>query len=194
MPAAWTGICAGATTATRALGGGLAARPTANIELVLGPRYSRAFRDAQWVENIDDDGDDTDDHFVYGELRTRTLDLTTRANIIFGRDLSLEIYVQPFLTVGDYDNFKELARPASYQFAPRSAPEDNPDFRRRSLQSNLVLRWEYHPGSTLFLVWSQSRSDSAERPRFRPLRDLGLSFADDGSNIFLAKTNYWLDI
>ena len=62
------------------------------------------------------------------------------------------------------------------------------------MQSNLVLRWEYRPGSALFVVWSQSRDKAFERARFRPLSDLGGSLTDDGTNIFLVKLNYWLSM
>ena len=68
----------------------------------------------------------------------------------------------------------------------------DPDFHNRSLRSNLVLRWEYRPGSTLFLVWSQSRSASDDDIEFRPLDSLSQSFTDEGTNVFFAKLNYWL--
>ena len=55
-------------------------------------------------------------------------------------------------------------------------------------------RWEYRPGSTLFLVWSQSRGDSSADPGFRPLHHFGSSFADEGTNIFLVKLNYWMGL
>jgi hypothetical protein len=176
------------------LGARLTLRPSARLELTWRPGYKGYLNKAQWLENEDEDGDGEDDHFVYGELRSRTLDLTTRASLIFSRDLSLEFYLQPFITAGDYRNFKELARPRSFEFVPHPAPEDNPDFRRRSLQSNMVLRWEYRPGSTLYLVWSQSRDHETEAPRFRPWGDLGRSFTDEGSNILLLKLNYWMNL
>ncbi|MBM3278075.1 MAG: carbohydrate binding family 9 domain-containing protein [Candidatus Handelsmanbacteria bacterium] len=174
------------------LGAGFTLRPSPRLEFRWRPGCNGYLNKAQWLENVDEDGDGEDDHFVYGELRGRTLDLTTRASLIFSRDLSLELYLQPFISSGDYRNFKELARPKSFEFTPHPAPADNPDFHRRSLQSNAVLRWEYRPGSTLFLVWSQARDHEAEAPRFRPWGDLGRSFTDEGANIFLLKLNYWL--
>jgi hypothetical protein len=173
---------------------GLVLRPAANVELRVEPVFRWERSDAQWIENVDDNGDDEDDHFVYGRLRSKTLDLTSRANLILSRDLSLEFYLQPFLAVGEYDDLKELARPDSYEFTPRPEPEDNPDFDDRSLQSNLVLRWEYRPGSTLFLVWSQSRDHSVETTEFRPVHDLSRIFADEGTTVFLVKLNYWMNL
>lgn len=96
--------------------------------------------------------------------------------------------------MGDYENFKELVRPKSYAFTPYPGLSFNPDFRRRSLRSNLVLRWEYLPGSTLFLVWSQSRRDNSANPELEPWSNLGKSFADEGANLFLAKLSYWMNI
>ncbi len=67
-----------------------------------------------------------------------------------------------------------------------------PDFRIRSLKSNVVLRWEYLPGSTLFVVWNQNRYNSITDPRFRALHDLRGIFSDDMQNVFLLKVNYYL--
>ena len=183
----WGSDSAGGST--RRLGGGLTLKPMAYLEVRLHPSYSWNHDDAQWIENVERDGAD---HYLYGELDSETLDLTTRANIIFNPRLSLEIYVQPFVTVGDYENFRELAPPDTYPITPFDQPADNPDFRRRSLRSNIVLRWEYRLGSTLFLVWSQDRSDSSDAPRLRPLSNLGSSFGDSGTNVLFVKTTYWL--
>lgn len=72
-----------------------------------------------------------------------------------------------------------------------------PDFNVKELRSNLVLRWEYWPGSTLFLVWSQGRQKHDDPGSFRLDRDFGRLF--DGShspstNVFLLKVNYWLNL
>ena len=72
--------------------------------------------------------------------------------------------------------------------------DDNPDFSYRSLRSNLVFRWEYRPGSTMFLVWSQSRDAASDDPSFHPWDSMKESFSDEGQNIFLIKLNYWLGI
>jgi len=169
-------------------------KPYSNVELHIGPVYERWFSKAQWVKNVDDDGDGRDDHFVYGELEGQLLDFTTRLNVIFTPNLSLQLYMQPFVAVGDYKNFRELARPSSYDFTPYTKLEENLDFSYRSLRSNLVLRWEYRPGSTLFAVWSQYRSASSDDLSFCPWNSLKESFSDEGENIFLIKLNYWLGI
>ena len=71
---------------------------------------------------------------------------------------------------------------------------DVPDFNFQEFRSNLVLRWEYRPGSTLFLVWSQQRSDSFSRSDFRLQRDLDSLFRIKPDNILLLKLNYWFTL
>jgi len=174
--------------------GQLTIRPASNLKFSFHPRYDDLTYFAQWITNVDDNHDGTDDHFVFGRLRGHTLDLTTRANITFTPTLSLQFYLQPFVTVGRYTAVHELARPSSYEFTPYTGLTFNPDFNNRSLRSNLVLRWEYRPGSTVFLVWSQSRSAASNDSEFRPLQSLRRAFRDEGTNVFLIKLNYWLNM
>ena len=124
----WGNDAEGSTWRTMALG--VEIKPAYYIECYFQPRYQWGFDDAQWVGNIDADGDGIVEHFVYGTLNSKTLDLTTRLNVIFSRDLSLELYLQPFLAVGAYKHFKELARPDSYMFTPYTELDYNPDFRQ----------------------------------------------------------------
>lgn len=68
----------------------------------------------------------------------------------------------------------------------------NPDFNVRQFRSNAVLRWEYLPGSSLFLVWSQGRDGSNETGSFDFSRDVGDLFRTAPSNVFMVKLSYWL--
>ncbi|NKB68709.1 MAG: hypothetical protein GKR89_16720 [Candidatus Latescibacteria bacterium] len=183
----------GGDSYVRGLRTGVEWRPLPSMQFSMEPRYERRVTDAQWVDAI---ADDNGLHFVYGELESRTLDLTTRAELNFAPGLSLELYLQPFIAIGDFGHFKELNEPETYRFSPYALNE-NRDFHRRSLKSNLVLRWEFSPGSTLFVVWSQSRSEQLDDPRdrdldFRPLSRIGSAFADEGNNVLLMKASYWI--
>ena len=168
-------------------------RPTSNIECRLAPSYSQRSSYAHWIGTIRDN--EGFDHYVYGELESTTLDFTTRLSMSFTPNLSFQLYMQPFIAIGDYQGFKELVEPQTYDFRPYNLNE-NRDFYRSSLRSNMVLRWGFQPGSTLFVVWSQSRETDRENPtledlRLRPLDRFFSAFADDGSNLFLVKINYW---
>ncbi len=169
-------------------------RPRSNAELELEAGYNWERADAQWVTNVDDDGDGTDDHFVFADLHNHTVDVQGRASIAFTPRLSLQALVQPFVAVGDYGAPRELARPGSFAFSPYGALDDNPDFNQRSLRANVVARWEYAPGSTVFAVWQQISNweeEDADAPRLRLWRALTRSMTDGGSSVFLLKINRW---
>jgi len=162
------------------------------------------------------------DRYVFAELRSHELDLTLRVNATLSPALSMQLYAQPFAFAGAYSSFKELAQPRTYQFRtygqagttiaydsasatytvhPDGAqPTDsfsitNPDFRVRSLNINAVLRWEYRPGSTLFVVWTQRRSGSFPDPSFDVGRDFGHDLLlDRPTNVLLVKLSYWLSV
>jgi hypothetical protein len=109
------------------------------------------------------------------------------------RNLTLQTFLQPFVAVGDYTNIRELAAPRSYDFQPIEYAS-NPDFNNKSLRMNTVLRWEYRPGSTLFLAWNRNGSDGARPGVFSPWDDFRGAFGADGNHVFMVKMNYWLGL
>ena len=170
----------------------LTLNPLPAFQSTVGVEYTDARDDAQWIENTDVTGDGVDDH-IYGTLDRDVVSITARGTYAFTRDMTLEVYVQPFVAAGDYTNIRRLAAPNSYQFEPVTI-EDNPDFNNQSLRSNVVFRWEYRRGSTLFLVWNVSNSDTAHPGDFSPWRDLGTGFGADGTQVLMVKLSYWLGL
>jgi hypothetical protein len=141
--------------------------------------------------------------------------MDTRVNWTFTPHLSLQLYAQPFLSAGDYSRFKELRRPRTWGWdvygkdvgtlttsadgyfvdpdGDGPAPEftlPNPDFDIRSLRGNAVLRWEYRPGSTLYLVWQQRRLDRQPVGEFRFSDDLAALGHTRPENVFALKVSY----
>jgi hypothetical protein len=164
--------------------------PSARVQTTVGVRYRRNHETAQWIRNLDADGDGATDH-VYGALESRVVDITMRGTLALHPDLTFELFMQPFVAVGDYSDFKRLARPRSFEFEP-VALTFNPDFNRKSLRGNAVLRWEYRPGSTLFLVWNVVGSDLSRPGEFSFSRDIADAFGVKRDNIFMLKASYWL--
>ena len=107
--------------------------------------------------------------------------------------MSLQAFVQPFIATGDYTDFKALAAPNTYDFVPVAEPF-NPDFNFESLRGNAVFRWEYRPGSTFFLVWTQQRTDFEDVGEFRFGPDWHRLFAAQADNIFLTKVSYYFNL
>lgn len=131
------------------------------------------------------------DH-VYGTLDRDVIDITFRTTYSFYRDLTVQVYLQPFVAVGDYGNIRRLARARSFEFEPVAIAYD-PDFNSKSLRGNMVLRWEYLRGSTLFVVWDMSQVDRARAGQFSPLRDLRGTFSGDATNVLMVKATYWFN-
>ncbi|MBO6575574.1 MAG: carbohydrate binding family 9 domain-containing protein [Rhodothermales bacterium] len=135
---------------------------------------------------------------VFGSRDTRSMDVTLRSDVTFTPKLSVQFYGQLFGARGRYDGFQLQTGQddlAAFDHHPKRH-----DFSLSRFQTNTVLRWEYRPGSTLYLVWSQSRGESL---RLDPLDNLSASPYDVGSfsqltdtfdffpaNAFLIKLNY----
>lgn len=192
-------------------------KPRSNFSLSAGPGYYYRRTAYQWIRRVDDSlmAETFGARYIFGKLEQKVLSAEIRLNWIFTPKLSLQAYLQPYLAVGVYDEFKELAKPKSmsyntygengstvgyaggvYTIDPDGAgPADafafyNPDFNFKSMRGTVVLRWEYLPGSVLFFVWTQNRTDFANPGDLQLGRDLGDLFTAPGDNIFLFKFSY----
>ena len=197
----------------------LGIKTSSTWELSLGPRLSLNNSVAQYVSD-EEDSEATNTfgvRYVFADLEQTTLSMDTRLNVTFTPDLSLELYAQPFIASGDYGTLKEFATPGTFDFyrygidvgqvsvdedgdstidpdgaGPAEAfTIDNRDFNRVSLRGTAVLRWEWRPGSTLFFVWQQNRSDRDDHGDFDLGRDLDALSEANAHTIFMVKATYW---
>lgn len=167
----------------------VASRFNANV----GVSYGRDVNDTQWYDNYGDVGSDTT-HYTFAHLDQRTLTVTTRLNFTATPTLSVQVYAQPFMTGGDFSNWRELADPRALSYQSRYQPynvDTLGDFNFRQYRSNSVVRWEYRHGSTLYFVWAQERTSSDSEP-FRVRNDARSLFRSHPGNVFLIKGSYWL--
>ena len=201
------------------------------LRIQLGPSYSRRHASAQYVSSVADPlaTQTFGRRYIFGGLDQTTVSLETRLNFTFTPTLSLQLYVEPFISTGDYQELKEFERPGAYEFLeygtdigtisqdPGGSYDIDPDgtgpaapfvvsdrdFSYRSLIGNAVLRWEWRPGSTLFLVWQQRRISSLTGDGlggtdpwiggFDLSRDVADMVGTPADNIFVIKVNYWLN-
>jgi hypothetical protein len=170
-------------------------KPASNVILSVGPGYSRNVENAQYVDRIDDPTAVATygRRYVFGRLDQTTVSANIRLNWAFTPTVSLQTFLQPLISAGDYTDYKSLARPKSYEFDPYPYP-DIKDFNFKSLRGNAVFRWEYLPGSTLFLVWTQERTDFEQTGEFSFRRNFDALTSADANNIFLAKLSYYFSL
>jgi hypothetical protein len=167
----------------------LTIRPTPAFSAEVGIRYHRSVSAAQWIAALDS-------HYVFGNLDQTTASLTTRFNYTLSPTLSFQSYAQPFVSSGDYRNYLELAQPLASRMTDRYTPfayDGNADFGVLTFRTTNVLRWEYKPGSTLFVVWQQGRDHSADHAGSGVANDFGRLFATPASNTVLVKLAYWFN-
>jgi hypothetical protein len=176
------------------LGPSLTWRPSTATSISAGFRYNINNDDAQWVTN---ERADEGTRYVFGRLKQRTSAFTFRVNYTLTPDLSIQSYAEPFVSAGDYSDYKLLVNGRSPEHRDRYRPYDytgNADFNIRSFRTTNVLRWEYRPGSSLFVVWQQNRSGFQDAGNFNFGRDFGGVFSAPAHNVFLVKLSYWLNM
>jgi hypothetical protein len=202
----------------------LTMRPSSNVSITIGPGYTLHSNKAQWVDVFSDPNATLTylKRYIFADLNYKEISAQIRLNWTFIPTLSIQMFVQPLFATGNYTNFKEFARPRSFDFnvfgkngsffadstfsdgsrkiyldpdGTGPAPMismDHPNFSKVSLRGNAVLRWEYMPGSTLFFVWTQSRFDNDGIGNFEFRHSFDRLIDTRPDNIFMIKLTYWL--
>jgi hypothetical protein len=189
-------------------------RPINTLSLTLFPSYSTSRQDLQYVTQQDMN---TDPRYIFGKIDQKVLSMSLRINYNITPDLTIQYWGQPFSASGDYSEFKRITNPKADRFQDRYhiytdqqislADENyeidenldgttdysfsNPDFTIDEWLSNLVVRWEFMPGSTAYLVWSQTRNYYMQDGQFHLWENMNDLFtANKPTNVFLLKFSY----
>jgi hypothetical protein len=168
-------------------------KPTAALSAQFGIWLNRNIEDAQWIGEVERDNRT---RYVFGRLYQTTTSMTARVNYTLTPNLSLQVYAQPFVSAGDYENFREMVNGRAVRYENRYAPfayEGDPDFRFLSFRTTNVMRWEFKPGSTLFVVWQQGREQFVPDGTFRFGRNYSDVFSTPSTNTLLVKLAYWIN-
>jgi Domain of unknown function (DUF5916)/Carbohydrate family 9 binding domain-like len=161
-------------------------RPSANLQVSLNPYLSRSRDVHSYVAA-------TGGEYVFAELEQRTFELGTRVDWTLNARLSFQLYLQPFIASGDYHDLHALARPRSADYVPYTGGAlSEPDFNFRSVRGSAVARWEFRPGSALYVVWNENRADVEPIGDFRLRRDFRAISTAPSHDVFLVKLSYWL--
>jgi hypothetical protein len=174
-------------------------KPINYLSISLGPGFSKSFNELQYVTTTDFG---TDKRYVFASIDRKTVNASLRINLNLSPDLTFQYWGQPFVATGHYYDYKYITTPMAENYADRfqvySVPQistnadgyvidedldnipdysfENNNFNVQEFLSNLVIRWEYNPGSTVFLVWSQTRSGFNDSGRLDYFDDMGSLF------------------
>ena len=191
-------------------------RPSNTVSISVDPDYGIQKQELQYVSTAGATGNPI---YVFGKLDQRTLGITFRINYTINPELSIEYYGQPFISAGKYTDYKKITQTNADKFNNRfyvykpdeisynsetnsytidengdinsSYSVSNLDYNFRQFRSNLVVRWEYLPGSTIYFVWSQGRTSSDSNGLFSYSNDTKDLFKITPHNVFLVKFSYW---
>jgi hypothetical protein len=197
-------------------------KPSSFIKISTGPNICKSRGIAQYVNTISDAtaSGTYGSRYVFADINQFQVSMATRVNWILNPKMSLQVYMQPLVSVGDYWGFKELAQPRTFSFLRYGTDIGNinvdenrrytvdpdnggaampfsfqdPDFNFKSLRINAIFRWEWRPGSTLYFVWTQNRQDYSNLGQFSAGRDIGKLFTSPANNILLVRLAYWLGL
>jgi hypothetical protein len=191
-------------------------KPLNYLTISLQPGVSKSNSDLQYVTQT---SFGNSDRYVFAAIDRKTINASFRINLNLSPDLTLQYWGQPFIATGKYSDYKYITDPRAGSYESRfimleddnfrdgennyNVDEDkngsvdygfdNADFNFKEFLSNLVVRWEYNPGSSVYLVWSQTRQHSADIGDLNVLEDMGDLFdskSDKPHNVFLIKFSY----
>jgi hypothetical protein len=175
-------------------------KPSSNVTLQFSLTHAETYRFFAWVANrttLDDPSLPPNlTSSIFAQRTVSQWDLTTRGSFVFTQNLTLQYYLQLFFAKGKYDNTQRMITNDTftpYVYDPQTS-NNPPDFSNLSMNSNVVLRWEYLPGSTIFLVWSQARQGNVGEYATPFREDVSNTFSLPADNVLMLKISYWLSI
>jgi hypothetical protein len=198
---------------------GINIKPTNASSISIDPDFGSGITQLQYLNTEYYNGSP---RYLFGELDQKTFNLTIRLNYTITPELSVQYYGQPYISSGKYSQFKMVTDPRANKYSDRFHifnenqisynPDDNnynidenldgtndylisnPDYNFRQYRSNLVVRWEYLPGSIIYFVWSQGYTSTDTNGNYSFGNDMKELFGVQPHNVFLIKLSYWFSL
>ncbi len=200
----------------RNVSGQITLRPSPRVSVSVEPTFQSGTDPRQYVTRVAGGTRTFGNRYVFAFIDRTTISTKLRANYAFSPNLSLEAYAEPFVATGSYSRIGELSAPRSRVLreygtdgttiatdsvgtltitdGTQSFTLGNRDFNVLSFRSNIVMRWEWTPGSTFFLVWQQNRRTAEAFGDPARASDLFRTTRAGGDNFLAVKVSYWLPV
>ncbi len=195
---------------------GISVKPNNWLVVTFNPGFSKYYCELQYVTTVNAGNKEK---YIFASINQKTVNASFRVNLNLSPNLTLQYWGQPFFATGRYSNHKMITSPMANDYENRfHTYSDNQislngdsysvdenldgkvdytfykmDFNIQEFLSNLVVRWEYNPGSSVYLVWSQTRSSSNSGESLDLINDLSNLFStmdNKPHNVFLIKFSY----
>lgn len=164
---------------------GFSLRPMSNMEFAVGVNCKRELNTIRWVQN-------EDQRSIFATLDRDELYLEASASVVLNRNLSVQLSTQGLATGLDYSQYRSYLGGNRYSGL---LPRYNYDYNRSEMNSTLLIRWEYRPGSSLYVVWTRSRPEVDQKANDLDVkRDIKRMFSGNDQNLFLVKASYWMNM
>ena len=191
-------------------------RPSKSLKITISPSFTSNNDELQYVTQQDYSNNKD---YIFARIHQKTVSASLRINYNITPDLSIQYWGQPFLSSGKYTEFKRITDSRAGEYTERFSllgnneltylgqdemykvtdqqantlyTFDQPDFNVKEFLSNMVIRWEYSPGSTIFMVWTQTRNQSIANGNFDFRNDMTDLFDNKPYNVFLLKMSFRL--
>ena len=141
--------------------------------------------------------------YVTAHMDQKTYGLTMNLQVNVTPDITIQFYGSPFTSTAKFKDFKSMTNTTSHTYEDRFRPlsdeemsviKNKPDFSFNEFRSNLVARWEYLPGSTLYFVWEHRMSNRDSKYLSGWGNNLDRMFGLPATNTFMVKMNYWFNL
>ena len=172
----------------------LDARLTDRLRVAVAPGVSRANQALRYVGHVA--GATPDAGYIVGRLTQTTASLTARADLAFSPHATLQLYAQPLIGSARYSELGEVVAPRAPRIDDRVRPVSpagigDPSFGTRDVLANAVFRWEYRPGSALFVVFTQQRDARLDDSSWHFAQATGQLWRAPASSVLMVKWSYW---
>lgn len=193
-------------------------RPLKSLSFEVTPGIERYSDDLMYVNQQSFKSYNSDLRYIMSHIERNTVNMSLRINYNITPELTIQYWGQPFIATGDYSEFKRITDSKASELTDRyqiytgaqisfdkqqnaylidenidktiDYRFNKPDFNVKEFLSNLVIRWEYMPGSTVYMVWSQTRNHYVNDGAFNISNDIGDLFNTGANDVFLIKFSY----
>lgn len=169
------------------------ARPYSALTFSVRPEYQRSLNDLQYVDTLTQ----PTPAIILGRLSQETFSLTLRLQWALSRTFTFEAYAMPFLSAGDYQVFYEVVAPRAADYEDRKRPTayaGDDRFLVAEVRSNLVLRWDYWPGSSMYLAWAHEQLHDGDHRTLDLTRDVPAMLGARTTDTLFFKWAHYLDL